>query len=176
MWLEDLSPEYLFDGSGPSRRLPPDSGPPDFAATVRAPEWEQWLCDWPWIEGDPRADAGSLAGEPAWWSRAKLARKVERGSRLYICCRGRLRLWVALRPIGKHYETAQEGRDERGLWIPLCIDGSPPGGGPWWQPVTIDADIPGFRGLRRRWWPRESEIACPDWREAAEGLAGGGRS
>ena len=167
MRFDDLSPEYLFDG--PSRRLPPDSGPLDFVATVRAPEWEQWLCDWACIESDPRADA-------AWWSRAKLARKVERGSRLYICCRGRLRLWVALRPIGKFRETCQEGRDERGLWIPLCIDGSPPGGGPWWQPVTLDADIRGFRGLRRRWWPRESEIACPDWREAAEGLAGGGRS
>ena len=184
MRLEDLSPEYLFDGPGPvprsSRRLPlpldSEPGPPDFAATVRAPEWEQWLCDWPWIEGDPRADAGYLDGEPAWWSRAKLARKVERGSRLYICCRGRLRLWVALRPIGKFGETVQEGRDERGLWIPLCIDGSPPGGGPWWQPVTLDADMPGFRGLRRRWWPREAEIPCPDWSEAAEGTGerGGG--
>ena len=166
MRIEDLSPEYLFDG--PSRRLPPDSEPPDFVATVRAPEWEQWLSGEAG-SGSPTATGPDPDGNAAWWSRAKLARKVERGSRLYICCRGRMRLWVALRPIGKFYETDQEGRDVRGLWIPLCVDGSPPAGGPWWQPVTIDAEIPGFRGLRRRWWPRELERPCPDWRQAALG-------
>ena len=151
-----------------------DPGPPDFVATVRAGEWEGWLrgesgSGGPETVADPRwAD-----GEAAWWSRAKLARKAGRGSRLYVCCRGRLRLWIALRPVGMPFETDQEGRDERGLWIPLCIDGSPPDGGPWWQPVTIEADMPGFRGLRRRWWPRDAEIPCPDWRGAALGLGEG---
>ena len=152
-----------------------DAGPPDFVATVRAPEWEDWLrgeagSGGPGAAGD---DPRRVSGEAAWWSRAKLARKVERGSRLYVCCRGRLRLWIALQPIGKFFETAQEGRNERGLWIPLCIDGAPPDGGPWWQPVTIEADMPGFRGLRRRWWPREAEIRCPDWRTSALGLEEG---
>ncbi len=151
-----------------------ESGPPDFVATVRAPEWEDWLRGESGSGGpETVADPRWVSGEAAWWSRAKLARKVERGSRLYVCCRGRLRLWVALRPIGNPFETDQEGRDERGLWIPLCIDGAPPGGGPWWQPVTIEAGMPGFRGLRRRWWPRDAEIACPDWRTSALGLEEG---
>ena len=146
-------------------------GPPDFVATVRAPEWEQWLSGESGSGGpETVADPRWVDGNAAWWSRAKLARKVERASRLYVCCRGRLRLWIALRPIGNPFETDQEGRDGRGLWIPLCIDGAPPDGGPWWQPVTIKADMPGFRGLRRRWWARDLERPCPDWQDAALGI------
>lgn len=153
--------------------LPTDSEHPDFVATVRAPEWEGW-CSGEEGCGGPETNGPDPGGEAAWWSRAKLARQAERGSRLYICSRGRLRLWIALQPVSPlWFKTAQEVEDGRGLWIPLCIDASPPGGGPWWQPVTVEADIRGFRGLRRRWWPREAEIACPDWREAALGLEEG---
>ncbi len=42
-----------------------------------------------------------------------------------------------------------------------------------WQPLTLERDVPSPRGMRRRWWPREAEIACPDWRGAALGLEEG---
>lgn len=32
--------------------------------------------------------------------------------------------------------------------------------------VTIKEPIPGFRGLRVRWWPREAEHPFPDWKTA----------
>ena len=167
--------DSLFhEAGGPDRVLPSDSEHPDFVATVRAPEWEKFLSgekgSGGWL-ASVNDDPEIVDGDAAWWSRAKLARQAERGSRLYICSRGRLRLWVALQPINPlWFKTDQEVEDGRGLWIPLCIDASPPGGGSWWQPVTLDAAMPGFRGLRRRWWSREMEIPCPDWKGAALGL------
>jgi len=59
-----------------------ESGPPDFVGTVRAPEWEDWLRGEAG-SGGPGARASDprrVSGEAAWWSRAKLARKVEAGS------------------------------------------------------------------------------------------------
>ncbi len=33
--------------------------------------------------------------------------------------------------------------------------------------VTIDEDIPGFRGYRYRWWDHADEIPFPEWKELA---------
>ena len=32
--------------------------------------------------------------------------------------------------------------------------------------VTIETPVPGFRGWRRRWWPREHEVPFTEWRTA----------
>ena len=34
------------------------------------------------------------------------------------------------------------------------------------QAVTIDEEIRGFQGVRKRWWPRELERPFPDWKTA----------
>ncbi|MYE06691.1 MAG: hypothetical protein F4Y04_05630 [Chloroflexi bacterium] len=38
------------------------------------------------------------------------------------------------------------------------------------MPLTLERDAPSPRGMRRRWWPRGTEIACPDRHEAALGI------
>ena len=211
MRLEDLPPGYLFGGPGSSRRLslPPDSGPVDLVAAVRAPDWEIWVAwllgedPWPVIERLPparRIQWGAYVerwqrwahrlpeghryahGRWHWVSGAAVARRFEPGSALYVVSRGRLRMRIEID--ARSSSAGTRGSAHAGLrFARRCdtLDLPPPLTHPLgcgcpvaWRPLTLERDVPSPRGMRRRWWPREAEIACPDWREAAEGTGGAG--
>jgi hypothetical protein len=68
--------------------------------------------------------------------------------RFYVVSNGRLRGWA---PIVRVDITGDGGFEiiRRGGAV-AC---------------TIPEPIPGFRGLRVRWWKRQDEIEFPDWRQ-----------
>lgn len=130
--------------------MTPDAEPLDVVGTVRRGTWSEWAAE----ADDPLF---WRAGGAAWWSRHPLALRVSRGSRFYVVSEGRLRLYVTL-SIGVRHGTGDG-------WVPLMVDAARPGE-TGIVPVTLDCDVRGFRGLRRRWWPYEAERAFPDWRTA----------
>ena len=134
--------------------------PVDLVGTVRMGEWAEWVGE---------AAAHWTSRRPViWWSRHALARRAAAGSRFYVVSEGRLRCYAVL---GRRQERIAR-RCPRGEWVPLCPEAPPPGE-TGIVPVTVDGGIRGFRGLRRRWWPREIERPCPDWQGAALGLEEG---
>ena len=121
----------------------------DIAVTVprsfrhpRAPG-KQGLAAWI-AEGDP---AGAPWSGTFWTFFVGGAKPpVEPGDRIYVVCQGRLRGYAPL----------------------VCLERFGPqrwglirGGGA--VAVTLPEAIEGFRGWRRRWWPREAEIPFSDW-------------
>ena len=141
-----------------ARGVPAAEGPVDLVGTVRMGTWRKWVA----AAEDPEFWA---VGGAVWWSRHALARRAVRGSRFYVVSEGRLRLYVTL---------AGRRRRRPGRWIPLIVAPAP-AGETGIVPVTLDSDIRGFRGLRRRWWDCAAERPCPDWRGAALGLDEGER-
>ena len=198
----------LLDGAPRVRPLPPDSGPVDLVAAVRAADWEIWVAwllgedPWPVIERLPparRLPWGAYVerwqrwahrlpeghrhahGRWHWVSGAAVARRFEPGSALYVVSRRRLRMRIELDVSTS--SPGRRGRNHTGLRFRRRCDAieiPSPLTHPWgcgcpvaWQPLTLERDVPSPRGMRRSWWPREAEIACPDWREAALGLEEG---
>jgi len=92
--------------------------------------------------GDP--DSGQLWAFSVGGSRPDLVP----GDRVYVVCSGRLRGYAPL------VRLDWDIRRRRGELIR--------GGGA--VAVTVDFRIPGFRGWRYRWWPRDQERPFPDWR------------
>lgn len=134
--------------------------PVDLVGTVRKGTWAEWVEE---FLGDLEDPWTRSTGGCVWWSRHSLARRAERGSRFYVVSEGRLRLCVTL----GHPRPRRPGE-----WTPLQVDPLPEGAAGF-EPVTLEAGIRGFRGLRRRWWPREIERPCPDWKGAGLGLEEG---
>jgi hypothetical protein len=98
-----------------------------------------------WIaEGD--AVGEPYTGEEWGWFMGGHRPPVEPGDRLYVVAWGRLRGYA---PVTRLAAT------ERG-WC-ICRRGDA-------VAVTIEQPIPGFRGWRRVWWPREAERPFPEWR------------
>ena len=133
----------------------PAPEPLDLVATVRQGEWAGWVREQ--LEELPCGrlpDGTSL--QWLWCSRARMMESVVRGNRLYIVSEGRLRCRAEI------YRTYR-GADG---WICCLRRGD-------LEPVTIDNNVRGFRGLRKRFWPLEIERPCPDWQGAALGLGPG---
>jgi hypothetical protein len=116
----------------------------DLVGTCPKGFWPEWIA-----EGDP-AGTPESGTEWGWWTGHSYIRLIRPGDRFYVVAHGRLRGYapvtrVHLAPDGRGGEIFRQGRAVA---------------------VTIDAAVPGFRGLRRRWWPREIERPFPDWQTA----------
>jgi len=107
----------------------------DLVGTCPKGFWAEWLAE------------GDCAGDPwsgvyyDWVSGHPFLRLIEPDDRFYVVAHGKLRGWAPVVRI--------DG---------CCIIR---GGGA--VACTIADPIPGFRGLRKRWWPREREIPFQDW-------------
>jgi hypothetical protein len=119
----------------------------DLVGTCPKSFWEKWIA-----EGDCAGDPAT-GEEYAWWTRSKMVFKLQPGDRFYVVALGKLRGWAPVVRIiqngGGIYET-EFGICRRGGAV-AC---------------TIPEKIPGFRGLRKRWWEREQEVTFSDWRES----------
>lgn len=109
----------------------------DLVGTCPKDFWLEWIAE------------GDAAGEPytgteyGWYTRHSLIRLIGPGDRFYVVAHGRLRGYAPV------VRAERYAIIRRGMAVA----------------VTIDERIPGFRGLRQRWWPREAEREFPDWRE-----------
>lgn len=111
----------------------------DLVVTCPKGRWEEWIA-----EGDP---AGSPPSGEEWaWYLGGPRPDIGPGDRLYVVAHGRLRGFA---PVTHLIET------DTG-WAIIRRGGA--------VAVTIPIPIPGFRGWRRRWWTRDTEVPFPDWR------------
>jgi len=114
----------------------------DLVGTCPKDFWEEWIA-----EGDAVGDP--VTGEEwAWYTSHSLARDIKPGDRFYVVAHGKLRGWAPV--------TRVEVIDYHSYAI--CRRGDA-------VACTIAEPIPGFRGLRVRWWKREDEIDFPNWKE-----------
>lgn len=120
----------------------------DVVVTVPKPLWFAWI-----DEGDaadsPYARPWDGQARYHFWV-AAVGPSVVPGDRVYVVSHGRLRGYAPLvgieRPcVLNRYRAC------------LLREGGA-------AAVTIPDPIPGFRGIRYRWWPREAEVPFPDWR------------
>ena len=119
----------------------------DLVGTCPKTFWKEWL------------EEGDCAREPetghyyAWWSRHHLAHALARiydhaeTYRFYVVAHGKLRGYAIV-----------EGYDIKDGAIKIIRKGQA-------VAVTIPEPIPGFRGLRKRWWDRADEIPFPGWKK-----------
>lgn len=112
----------------------------DLVGTCPKDFWLEWIA-----EGDAAGDLAS-GEEYGWWTKHSFAALIRPGERFYVCAHGRLRGYALVERV------IREGPS----WV-ICRKGGA-------VACTIDAPIPGFRGLEKRWWSREQEIAFPDWK------------
>ena len=110
----------------------------DLVATCPKGFWAEWLA-----EGDAVGEPES--GEEWGWYTAQysMARRIGTGDRFYIVAHGKLRGWAPVT------------RVQAGC---ICRRGNA-------VACTIDEPVPGFRGLKVRWWDRGEEKPFPNWRE-----------
>ena len=108
----------------------------DLVGTCPMGSWEEWIA-----EGDAAGDP-ETGQEYEWWSGHSFIRLIAPGDRFYIVAHGKLRGWAPVTRVEK-------GCIVRAGGAVAC---------------TLPDHIPGFRGLRKRWWPRGAEQSFPDWR------------
>jgi len=114
---------------------------PDLVGTCPKDFWEEWIAE------------GDAVGEPetgeewSWYTKHSLAVAIRPGDRFYVVAHGKLRGWAPVTRVGN---LGHEGYE-------ICRRGGA-------VACTVPLVIPGFRGLRIRWWLRENEIPFPDWR------------
>jgi hypothetical protein len=115
----------------------------DLVGTCPRTFWREWIA-----EGDAAGDPATGA-EYKWWTGHRLIHLIYPGDRFYVVAHGRLRGYAVV--TRRHLSTGGHGGAifRRGDAVA----------------ATIDQAIPGFRGLRKRWWPRELERPFPDWRQ-----------
>lgn len=103
-------------------------------------EWEEWLAE------------GDAAGEPRtgqryeWHTRSRTALQARPGDRMYIVAHGKLRGWAPI-------EHVQNFGDS------FCIIRAGDA-----VACTLPDPVPGFRGLRVRWWVRHDERPFLEWK------------
>ena len=119
----------------------------DLVGTCPKSFFEEWK-----NEGDCAGDIESGI-EYAWWTRSLASIKsIQPGDRFYVVCNGKLRGYA---PVTRVIQTEDsQGKPLFGV----CRRGGA-------VAVTIPQYIPGFRGIRKRWWDRDDEIRFPDWRD-----------
>ncbi|MBX3579940.1 MAG: hypothetical protein KF723_22280 [Rhizobiaceae bacterium] len=118
----------------------------DLVGTCPKDFWNEWIA-----EGDP-AGAPYSGEEWGWYTRDRLARRTRPGDRFYVVAHGLLRGYAPVVRVADHGDS-----------FIICRRGGA-------VACTIDTPIPGFRGLRERWWSRESERPFPDWQTAGVGV------
>lgn len=113
----------------------------DLVGTCPKGFWKEWIA-----EGD--AVGTPLSGEEwDWYTSHSLITKIEPGDRFYIVAHGRLRGWAPVTRVNRPLMRAGGSICRRGGAVACTL--------PW--------PIPGFRGLRVRWWSQEEEIPFPEW-------------
>ena len=116
----------------------------DLVGTCPKDFWPEWIA-----EGDPAGEPWS-GQEWGWWTGHSLIRLIKPGDRFYVVAHGCLRGYAPVTRV--HLSPSARGGA-------ICREGNA-------VAVTIDEPIPGFRGLKTRWWPREIERPFPDWKDA----------
>lgn len=108
----------------------------DLVGTCPKDFWLEWIA-----EGDAVGEPES-GEEWGWFTQHSYRTLIEPGDRFYVVAHGRLR--------GYSLVTA--------IWGGAIVR---KGGA---VACTIIQPVPGFRGLRKRWWPRSTEYPFPGWR------------
>jgi hypothetical protein len=119
----------------------------DLVGTVPKTFWEEWLA-----EGNCAGEQERTDLEYAWFTKSKVSLKILPGDRLYIVCNGKLRGWAPV------IRLLSDLDDRERPYFAICRSGGA-------VACTIPQAIPGFRGLRKRWWEHDQEIPFPDWKE-----------
>lgn len=115
----------------------------DVVVTVPKDRWQEWL------------EEGDLAGEPSTGREYVFTTRAittDIGARLYIVAWGRLRGYAPVTG------TAWAG----GSKVAIYRAGDA-------VACTIDGEIEGFQGARRRWWDRRHEKPFPNWQTEGVG-------
>ena len=112
----------------------------DLVGTCPKDFYEEWVA-----EGDAAGEA--YTGEEwGWYTRSPLAARIRLGDRFYVVAHGKLRGWAPVTRVlmgNGNYCIARRGD------AVAC---------------TVPFPIPGFRGLRQRWWNKEIEQPFENWR------------
>lgn len=110
----------------------------DLVGTCPMGFWNEWIA-----EGDAAGDP-ETGEEWGWYTEHSYRSLIKPGDRFYVVAHGMLRGWAPV--LGM-----QGGAIVRKGGAIAC---------------TIPEPIPGFRGLRKRWWPLDIERPFPDWKTA----------
>src|ERR1044072_7348722 len=138
----------------------------DLVVTVPQRQWVEWV-----EEGDD-ALGGIHAGTAAPWNGeheygfnigGRRPPLIRPGERVYIVAYGRLRGYSPLLYIAAPPEPERRFGARPGSYA-LVRRGDA-------VACTIPVEVPGFQGVRRRWWNSETEVPFPNWR--SEGLPEG---
>jgi hypothetical protein len=113
----------------------------DLVGTCPKGFWEEWI-----REGDAAGDP-ETGEEYGWYTGDPLAGVISPGDRFYVVAHGQLRGYAIVTELRK---------TGSGRFIIIRRGGA--------VACTIARPIPGFRGLRRRWWDRSEEVPFPSWR------------
>ena len=116
----------------------------DLVGTCPKDFWEEWIA-----EGDAAGDP-ETGEEWNWETRHSLATHAHSGDRFYVVAHGKLRGYAIVTRVVSY-------PDEHGGSHAIMRKGNA-------VACTISEPIPGFRGLRLRWWKREEEIPFLEWR------------
>ena len=108
----------------------------DLVGTCPKDFWKEWIA-----EGDAVGEPES-GEEWGWFTNHSLISSIHPGDRFYVVAHGKLRGYSIV-------------TDVRGGAI--CRKGGA-------VACTIDEPIPGFRGLRKRWWATNMERPFPEWK------------
>jgi hypothetical protein len=103
---------------------------------------------WRWIEEGDAAGAAPTGEEWGWFMGGRRP-PIGPGDRLYVVAWNRLRGYA---PVTALHQVGVPGSNQ---WC-ICRRGDA-------VAVTIPERIPGFRGWRKVWWPREHELPFADW-------------
>jgi len=118
----------------------------DLVGTCPKDFWQEWIA-----EGDA-AGLPESGEEWGWYTRDRLALTTRPGDRFYVVAHGLLRGWA---PVVRVHDSGDS--------FIICRKGNA-------VACTIADPIPGFRGLRTRWWNRVDEQPFPDWQTAGVGV------
>jgi len=112
----------------------------DLVGTCPKDFWFEWIA-----EGDAAGDAPT-GEEWGWYTRDRAALGASPGDRFYVVAHGLLRGWA---PITRIHNGGDSFIICRRAGAVAC---------------TIERHVPGFRGLRARWWQRSEEKPFDDWK------------
>lgn len=113
----------------------------DLVGTCPKDFWHQWIA-----EGDA-AGLPESGEEWGWFTQSRLIKYIQPGDRFYVVSHGLLRGYAPVTRVHLSPESVGGAICRRGGGVA----------------TTIDEVIPGFRGLRVRWWERSAEFPFPDW-------------
>lgn len=117
----------------------------DLVGTCPKDFWLEWIA-----EGDAAGDP-ETGEEWGWYTQDAKAARMQPGDRFYVVAHGKLRGYA---PVVRVVDNRFKG----GGCI-ICRRGNA-------VACTIAQPIPGFRGLRVRWWNRADEVPFENWKAA----------